>query len=109
MSFIFILILYWRYLSYLSCIIIYIFLYNINYLYILYYLDKFLKKCLTFLENKKREGIKCANEEPASVFLNARSRNTWRNAKCVRCTFMKELVPVLAAVAVVKVVANDAT
>jgi hypothetical protein len=63
-----------------------------------------------FLENKKREGIKCANEEHASVFLNARSRNTWRNAKCVHSTFMKELVlGVLAAVVPVKVVANDAT
>jgi len=51
-----------------------------------------------FLENKKREGIKCANEEPESVFLNARSRNTWQNAKCARSTFMKELVlGVLAA------------
>jgi hypothetical protein len=45
-----------------------------------------------FLENKKREGIKCANEEPESVFLNARSQNAWQNAKCARSTFMKELV-----------------
>ena len=59
-----------------------------------------MKKCLTFLENKKREGIKCANEEHASVFLNARSQNAWQNAKCARSTFMKELVPVLAAVAI---------
>jgi hypothetical protein len=61
-----------------------------------------------FLENKKREGIKCANEGPANVFLNAHSLNAWRNAKCVRYTFMKELVPVPVGVKVVENKTNDA-
>jgi hypothetical protein len=65
---------------YLSCIIIYIFLYNINYLYILYYLDKFLKKMPYVLRKQKTRGYKvckrgtrkCFSKRPLTKYMAKR-------------------------------------